>query len=157
MTDTAKIKSTIEEVLRLMKVPFDMVDVLENPHTSSPKFVIKTAESALLIGTRGANLLAFNHLIKRMASKGKEDEESSKFFIDVNNYQEKIEEELKNKAKIMSERAKSFKVDIELEPMSSYERMIIHSSLQDIPDIKTESKGEGRERRVVIKYVESRE
>ena len=98
--------------------------------------------------------MAFNHLVKKIASAGKEEDDSVKFFIDVNNYQEKLEEELKNKAKIMSDRAKSFKVDIELDPMSSYERMIIHSCLQGVPDIKTESKGEGRERRVVIKYIE---
>lgn len=153
--DTIKIKSTIEELLRLMKVSFDSVDILENKYTSSPKFVIKTPDSALLIGTRGANLLAFNHLVKKIASSGKEEDEATKFFIDVNNYQEKLEEELKNKAKIMSDRARSFKVDIELDPMSSYERMIIHSCLQDIPDIKTESKGEGRDRRVVIKYIEN--
>ena len=153
--DTTKIKSLIEETLKLMKVSFDSVEVGENPHTHSPKFVIKSADSAIIIGVNGANLLAFNHLIKRMASRGKEeDDESTKFFIDVNNYQEKLEEELKNKAKIMSERARSFKSDIELDPMSSYERMIIHSCLQNIPDIKTESVGFGRERRVVIKYVE---
>lgn len=153
--DKEKIKSIIEQNLKLMKISFDSVEITENQRTHSPKFVIKTADSAILIGIKGANLLAFNHLIKKMASHGnEEDEESTKFFIDVNNYQEKLEEELKNKAKIMSDRAKSFKTDIELEPMSSYERMIIHSCLQDIPDIKTESKGEGRERRVVIKYVE---
>jgi spoIIIJ-associated protein len=84
-----------------------------------------------------------------------EGEERTKFFIDVNDYQAKLEEELKNKAKVMSERARSFKIDIELEPMSSYERMIIHSCLQDIPDIKTESKGFGHDRRIVIKYVDS--
>lgn len=157
MTDTAKIKSIIETLLRLMKISFEAVDILENQNTLSPKFVIKTAESALLIGTRGVNLLAFNHIVKKIASTGKEDNESPKFFIDVNNYQEKLEEELRNKAKIMSERARSFKVDIELDPMSSYERMIVHSYLQDIPDIKTESKGEGRDRKVVIKYIEHQE
>lgn len=152
--DTAKIKSTIEELLKLMKVSFDSVEILENKQTLSPKFLIRTADSALLIGIKGANLLAFNHIVKKIVSSGGDEEDSAKFFIDVNNYQERLEEELKNKAKIMSDRAKSFKVDIELDPMSSYERMIIHSSLQGIQNIKTESRGEGRDRRIVIKYVE---
>lgn len=153
--DTTKIKSIIEQMLKNMKISYDSIDIAENQHTHSPKFMIKTAESALLIGVKGANLLAFNHIIKRMASRGKEDDDASnKFFIDINNYQEKLEDELKNKAKIMCDRARSFKVDIELEPMSSYERMVVHSCLQGLPDIKTESKGEGRERRVVIKYIE---
>lgn len=153
--DTVKIKSIIEELLKLMKVSFDSVEILENKQTLSPKFLIRTADSALLIGIKGANLLAFNHIVKKIASAGKEEEDSTRFFIDVNNYQERLEEDLKNKAKIMSDRARSFKVDIELDPMSSYERMIVHSFLQGIPDIKTESKGEGRERRVVIKYIEN--
>jgi len=158
MTDTQKVKKIIEEMLKIMNVPFDGVDINEGDEVSSTKFVIKTNDSAILIGTKGAHLLAFNHVVKKMAGKGKEEDgEAIRFFVDVNNYQEKLEEELKNKAKIMCERARSFKVDIELEPMSSYERMIVHAALQNIPDIKTESKGEGRYRRVVIKYVESKE
>jgi predicted RNA-binding protein Jag len=53
----------------------------------------------------------------------------------------------------MSDRAKSFKIDVELDPMSSYERMIVHSYLEGVPEIKTESIGEGSSRRVVIKYI----
>ncbi len=155
MADTSKIKTILEDILRLMKVPFDSVEESTNEGTGSPKFTIRTAESSILIGTKGAHLMALNHVVKKMATQGtEEDEAATRFFIDVNNYQEKVEEELKNKAKIMCERARSFKVDIELDPMSSYERMIIHAALQNIPDIKTESKGEGRNRRVVIKYLE---
>ena len=155
MADTQKIKNIIEEMLKLMNVSFDSVEIGQNEQTSSPKFTIKTSDSAIMIGTKGAHLLSFNHVVKKIAGKGKEEEdEATRFFVDINNYQEKLEEELKNKAKIMCERARSFKVDIELEPMSSYERMVVHAALQGIPDIKTESKGEGRNRRVVIKYVE---
>jgi spoIIIJ-associated protein len=156
MKDIQKIKILIEELLKLMKVSFDSIDLMEN-EGSTPKFVVKTPDSAILIGVKGANLFAFNHVVKKILSKGNEDETETKFFIDVNNYQQKSEEELKNKAKVMSDRARSFKVDIEMDPMSSYERMIVHSSLQGIPDIKTESKGEGKMRRVVIKYVEGGE
>ena len=53
---------------------------------------------------------------------------------------------------MMAERARSFQYDVELSPMSSYERLIIHTTLSDAPNVKTESQGEGRNRRVVIKY-----
>ena len=154
--DDKKIKSTIEEMLRLMSVNFDSIEFTEDESMASSKFMIKTADSSLLIGIRGANLQALNHVVKKIVSSD-EEEDSQRFFIDVNGYQERLEEELRNKARVMSERARSFKVDIELEPMSSYERMVVHSSLQDLPDIKTESRGVGRERRVVIKYVEKGE
>ena len=79
------------------------------------------------------------------------------FFVDVNGYQEATLENIKNVAKIMGDRARSFKTNVELDPMSSYERMVIHSFFQDAKDVKTESVGEGERRRVVIKYVEQKE
>jgi spoIIIJ-associated protein len=156
--DLQRIKEIIENTLKAMGVSFDSVDVSENATTSSPKFTIKTKESAMLIGIKGANLFAFNHLVKKIVSKGKEeDEDQTKFFIDVNDYHERVEYELRNKARIMADRARSFKTNIELEPMSSYERMVVHSFLQEMSDIKTESIGFGKDRRVVIKFVENLE
>jgi spoIIIJ-associated protein len=154
MTDSEKVKKIIEELLGKLGVKYEGLETVVSKTTASPKFLVRSSESAILIGVKGANLQAFNHLVKKIVGKGKETDEETRFFIDVNDYHEKMEEELKNKAKIMSERARSFKVDVELEPMTSYERMVVHSFLQDLKDIKTESKGEGRKRRVVIKYLE---
>ena len=53
---------------------------------------------------------------------------------------------------MMAERARSFQYDVELSPMSAYERLIVHTTLQGAPQVKTESQGEGRNRRVVIRY-----
>ncbi len=74
------------------------------------------------------------------------------FLVDVNDYRTKQIKDLQAKALMMAERARSFQYDVELSPMSSYERLIIHTTLQDAPNVKTESQGEGRSRRVVIKY-----
>ncbi len=74
------------------------------------------------------------------------------FLIDVNDHRAKQIRDLQTKAIMMAERARSFEYDVELTPMSPYERLIIHTTLQDAPNIKTESQGEGRNRRVVIKY-----
>ena len=74
------------------------------------------------------------------------------FTIDVNNYQEKKNEDIKNKATMMAERARFFKNNVEMIPMNPYERMIVHSLFTASEDIETESTGKGRERRVVIKY-----
>ena len=45
------------------------------------------------------------------------------------------------------------KSSVEMDPMSSYERMIVHTELKTFPHIKTESAGEGRGRHIVVKYV----
>jgi len=74
------------------------------------------------------------------------------FLVDINDYRTKQIKDLQTKALMMAERARSFQYDVELSPMSSYERLIIHTTLQDAPNVKTESQGEGRSRRVVIKY-----
>jgi len=83
-----------------------------------------------------------------------EEEKDQNFFIDVGDYQNKRIQDIKNKAVVMGERARFFKKDIEMMPMTSYERMIVHSTFTDFPDIETESSGSGRERYVVIKYRE---
>ncbi len=74
------------------------------------------------------------------------------FLIDVNGYRTQKIKDLQSKALMMAERARSLQYDVELTPMSAYERLIVHTTLQDAPNIKTESQGEGRDRRVVIKY-----
>jgi len=143
----------IENLLKLMNVGFDAVERIENPESKHTRFLVRTKESPILIGTNGEHLGAFNYIVRRIVSKSSGEEIPAKFIVDVNDYHEKTLETLKAKAKIMSERAISFKVDIELDPMSSYERMLVHSYLDGQPNIKTESKGEGSSRRLVIKYV----
>ena len=153
--DHAKTKKIIEDTLKFMGISFETVDRVETSDSKHERFMIKTVESALLIGSKGENLGALNYIVRRIVAKTLPSESEVKFFVDVNAYHEKALEAVKAKAKVMSERARSFKVDIEFEPMSSYERMLIHSYLEGAPDIKTESKGEGAMRRVVIKYISS--
>jgi spoIIIJ-associated protein len=148
------IKKLIEEVLNRMNVRFEEIEVCDVNSGECYKFIIKTPDSGVLIGVKGENLTALNHLLKRMVMK-KAPTSLPKFFVDVNNYQDRLFEELKSKVKILSERARSFQTDVELEPMSSYERMMVHSYLEGISDLKSESKGEGKDRRVVIKYIKS--
>ncbi|KKU26573.1 MAG: Jag protein [Candidatus Magasanikbacteria bacterium GW2011_GWA2_46_17] len=152
--DHTKTKKIIEDTLKFMGVSFQTVEKVDSADSKHDRFMIRTEESALLIGSKGENLGALNYIVKRIVSKTLPPESEAKFFIDVNEYHEKALESVKAKAKIMSERARSFKSDVELEPMSSYERMLIHSFLEGAPDIKTESRGEGATRRVVIKYVQ---
>lgn len=151
--DHTKTIKIIEDTLKFMGIGFQTVEKKELSDSKHECFMIRTEESALLIGSKGENLGALNYIIKRIVAKGSTQESGIKFFVDVNEYHEKALEAVKAKAKVMSERARSFKADIELEPMSSYERMLVHSYLDGAPDIKTESRGEGGARRIVIKYV----
>jgi len=113
-------------------------------------------ENHMLIGLRGDTVNALDTLVKRIVEKqsgAADGDERAQFLVDVNGYRAKHIEDLKAKALIMAERARSFQYDVELTPMNAYERLIVHTSLTDAPNIKTESQGEGRGRRVVIRYV----
>ena len=144
-------KKIIEDMLVTMGVRYDIVEETEDSITQKKLFIIKSPESGLLIGDRGETFQALSHLIRRIASKDLE--EMADFSIDVNDYRASMVERLKLKAGMLANRARDMKTDVEMEPMSSYERLIIHGTLSGQPNIKTESIGEGKERRLVIKYV----
>ena len=116
-------------------------------------YMIETPDSRFMIGREGETLRSLNHLVRKMAEKMLGEEELSNIFIDINGYQKKRFDSLKNIAHMMAERAKYFKSNIEIEPMPANERRIIHMFLEKIPDIKTESEGYGPDRRVIIKYI----
>ncbi|MFA5841617.1 MAG: R3H domain-containing nucleic acid-binding protein [Candidatus Paceibacterota bacterium] len=146
-----EIKSIIEELLQKLSAEFVSVDFSDEEGDGVIRFAIKTNEPDVLIGRDGITLLAMNHVVRKMAEK-EDDPLNPKFIIDVNDYQKNKLDELKQKAKMMAERARFFKSSIPLEPMSSYERMIVHSFLSVFDDLATESAGEGPLRHVVIKY-----
>ena len=152
--NTDMIKERIEKILDYIGASCDGIDVLRGDDGVT-RFLIKTGEPMALIGQGGLTLLAINHIVRKMAEKDEpKSETEANFVVDVNDYQKNKMEELKQKAKMMAERARFFKSSVELEPMSSYERMIVHSFLTSFNDITTESVGLGQDRRVVIKYKE---
>lgn len=151
-TNIQATKKTIEDILLLLGVSHEVV-VVNDESTGTVCFNIRSEDPQILIGRDGAHLVALSHIVKRIADRGNTTKEQTHFVVDVNNYQGKKTEELKSKAAMLAERARYFKSDVEMSPMTPYERMIIHSIFSNTKDIKTESMGEGRNRRVVIKYI----
>ena len=117
-------------------------------------FSIEAADSRPILGAHGETIQAIDMLVKKIAEKRitPAEGEGMMFLIDVNEFRAKQLKEIETKALMMAERARSFQYDVELTPMSAYERLIVHTTLQNSPNVKTESLGEGRSRRVVIKY-----
>ncbi len=146
-----EIKKTIMGILDAMGVPYSDVEIMTDD--TGTVFMIRTDNARQLIGYRGATLSALNHIVKRIVEKDtpRDDE---RFSLDVNEYQKEANDQLRVRAKMLADRVRSLSSKTELEPMSSYERMIIHTTLESIPDIHTESIGKGRDRRVVIMYKE---
>lgn len=102
-----------------------------------------------LIGYKGKTIESIQSILNAMLQR--EDEEYSKVFVEVNNYKKEKEEKLKFFANKMANNVVKFNKPIKLEPMSAYERMIVHQELSKREDIITESYGEEPRRRLVIK------
>lgn len=114
---------------------------------------IEVEDGRQLIGSHGDTLHAIDYLVKKIAEKKTGTEgQAPLFLVDVNDYRTRQIKDIQAKALIMAERARSFQYDVELSPMSAYERLIVHATLADSPNVKTESHGEGKNRRIVIKY-----
>lgn len=141
---TNEIKNFLE---KLYIVPVS-IDVKE--HKLHPIFSIQTEDSAILIGNQGETLQAFNHIIRKIIEQNSSEE--TRFLIDVNGYQERKLMELEKQAELLADRARAFKRDVELDPMSAYERMVVHTLFTNDPHIETSSVGEGKFRRVVLRY-----
>jgi len=103
---------------------------------------------SLLIGRRGETLDALQYLTSLNINRGRE--EYLRVSIDTENYRAKREEALRKLAVRMAGRAKKSGRRVALEPMNPYERRILHSALQDDPDVTTHSEGEEPYRRVII-------
>ncbi|HYC34379.1 MAG TPA: R3H domain-containing nucleic acid-binding protein [Candidatus Paceibacterota bacterium] len=148
-----RIKITIKEFTEKLSPDALEIEVIEEGGIY--KISLKTEAEATYIGRDNEKFEALSHLLKKILSKVVG--EDARINIDINNLQSKNDEALKAKASILAERARAFKRDMELDPMSSYERRIIHAHLEGAPFIKTESVGQGADRRLVIRYIESKE
>jgi spoIIIJ-associated protein len=102
----------------------------------------------LLIGKKGQNLAALEHLLRRMV--GKQLKRSVKIEVDVGGYKERRSSALHSKAVSIAARVKSSGKEMQIEPLPAAERRIVHLALVDDPQVKTFTIGEGELKTVVI-------
>lgn len=105
----------------------------------------------VLIGHHGTTLEALQNLINGI-TKNKFENYKKKVFLDIENYRQKRIITLQSLAKRMATRVVKSQRNVKLEPMNSFERRIIHSTLQEIPNISTHSEGVDPRRYLVITY-----
>jgi len=109
---------------------------------------IEGKDSGIIIGRRGDTLEALQYLANLVINK--QEKEYKRVIIDIENYRKKREDTLIKLSKKLAERVLKTRKSITLEPMSPYERRIIHSTLQNNKYVKTYSLGEEPNRKVVI-------
>ncbi len=112
---------------------------------------VSGAKMGVLIGRRGETLDAAQYLCGLVINKGRNGEKL-RVTIDTENYRAKRIRTLQNLAERNAEKALKYKRNITLEPMSPYERRIIHAALTGRDHITTFSVGSEPKRRVVVSY-----
>lgn len=103
-----------------------------------------------VIGRRGETLDAIQQLTGYAVNRGLS--RRVRIRIDAEGYRSKREESLERMARRTAEKAVRFRRNVTLEPMNAYERHVIHTALQDYPDVTTYSIGTEPNRRTVVAY-----
>lgn len=104
----------------------------------------------MLIGRRGDTLDAIQHLTNYVVNKGAD--ERVRISVDAENYRGKREESLQKLAAKVAGKVVKYRKNMTLEPMNAYERHVIHTELQEYPDVTTYSTGSEPNRRIVVAY-----
>ncbi len=111
---------------------------------------LESSYSSILIGRKGKNLDALQLLTNIYA--GRLGHEEVRVILDTENYRIRHEESLVRLAYTTADKVRSSHNSILLEPMNPFERRIIHTTLNDIPDVETKSDGEGVYKQVRVMY-----
>lgn len=150
-TQIENTRSKLEEILKNIFSITAENEIVYTIETKNNQVVleIKGDNVAHLIGYRGKTIESLQSLLNSMLQR--EDEEFAKVFVEINDYKKNKEDKLKRLANKMADNVIKFRKPIKLEPMSAYERLVIHTELANRSDVETESQGEEPRRRVVIK------
>lgn len=153
-----EIQNLIKDLIEKLGIKINEISI--SPDENNLFFSVQVDNPHFFINHDGEALNAFNHIIRRLLetkdptflSFHNGEKNNKSILVDINDFQKKKIDGIKAIAHMMSERARYFKSNIEFEPMSSFERRIVHEFLAEALDLKTESIGVGPTRRVVIKY-----
>src|SRR5208283_1586940 len=110
---------------------------------------VKTEDSGRLIGRQGQTLSDLQYITNRLLFQ--QDQSTPKVMVDVGGYRAQAREALVKKAKEAAEKVRRWGDVVEMEPLTAFDRRIVHNALKDDPDIETHSvEVEGTEKKDVL-------
>jgi spoIIIJ-associated protein len=130
----AQPKEILEQILG--SLGFDAT-VEEHTQDGDLTLDVKTEEAGRLIGRQGQTLADLQYLVNRILFQ--RDKNAPKVMLDVGGYRGQARDALVKKAKEAAEKVRRWGDAVELEPMSSFDRRIVHHALRDDPDVETHS------------------
>jgi spoIIIJ-associated protein len=142
----AAAKETLLAILALMKIEAQ-VTVEDTPEAIS--LTLQGADEGLLIGKRGQTLDALQYVVNKILSK--QGRENKQVIVDTEDYRKKREEALVSLAEKVSQKVRKTKKPVTLGNMTARERRIIHLTLQNDDTVVTMSRGEGHNRKIIVR------
>ena len=146
---TAKVKYSMEFIKSVIG-QFYTGEYTFKVYKTQTGYIIKIVgdDAGCLIGRKGETMEALSYLTSLAANRFEDSDE--KISVDVADYRQKREKDLQQMAKKMAAKVVKTGRFYSFEPMNPYERRIIHATVGTIEGVRSESKGEGSQRRVVI-------
>ena len=142
----AEPKATLEKVLDLLGFT---VTVEEHQLEDGLLLDVKSEDSGRLIGRQGQTLSDLQYITNRLLFQ--QDPTAPKVMVDVSGYRAQAREALVRKAKEAAEKVRRWGDVVELEPLSAFDRRIIHQALKDDPSIETHSvEVEGTDKKAIL-------
>ncbi len=139
-------KATLTQLLNLLG--FDAT-IEVHPLDDGSLLEVKTEESGRLIGRQGQTLSDLQYITNRLLFQ--QDAESKKVMVDVGGYRAQAREALVKKAQAAAEKVRRWGDVVELEPMSAFDRRIVHNAMKDDPAIETCSvEVDGTEKKAIL-------
>lgn len=144
-------KNILEEAIKNILGFIDINPVIQVEQQDESVYQVNIIGDNLnfLIGYRGQSLDALQSFLGLIMFR--QTGERTTVVVDINDYKDQRTERIREIARKFIDKARFFQGDVELPPMNPWERRQIHMMIQDYDDIISESTGEGRDRRVVLK------
>ena len=146
------ISEFIENLSKLLNIDITS-EILFNGESFNVTLV--SDNNSILIGKEGKTLNAIQIILRQAIKQAANI--NLKISVDVGNYKLKKMKNIEREVKQIAKEVQQSKLDATLDPMNSYERRLVHNIINEYPNLETESFGEGKDRHVVIKYVEKAE
>jgi spoIIIJ-associated protein len=130
----AQPKETLEKIL--VSLGFQTT-VEEHKLEEGVLLDVKTDDAGRLIGRQGQTLSDLQYITNRLLFQ--QDASTPKVMVDVGGYRAQAREALVKKAKDAAEKVRRWGDTVELEPMTAFDRRVVHQALKDDPDVETHS------------------
>lgn len=141
-------KKYLEDILKAMNIGYQ-IEARSINNEEQIHYLIDTYENSLLIGVKGKTLEALQTLVRNLISSYTKEKVVTT--LDIGGYKSNRAHQLEILATKTAKEVAKTKVAVKLQPMSAFERRVIHEKLSDWRDVYTESEGEGEDRAIIIK------